>query len=261
MPTSATAPCRPAAAPRGRLRAASVALAACLALAGPPVAAGEGEAAGTDAVARTPFLDLRAQPPIRGDAAAGASQATVCNACHGADGQGTAPMFPDLAGQSPTYLYVQLKAFHGGQRADPVMAPLAAPLDDAAMRNLAAHYATLPADPGVNPAADTPGHASGAALFHAGDPPRGIPPCQGCHGPAGIGPRVNAQGADPGRPGLPWATVPRLRGQSPAYVAKALREFRDGERGRTSNAMIMQGVARSLTDADIQALADYLGTR
>lgn len=257
MPRPATAPCRPAAAPRGRHRAARVALAACLVLAGPPVAAGEGEAAGTDAVARTPFLDLRAQPPIRGDAHAGASQVAVCNACHGADGQGTAPMFPDLAGQSPTYLYVQLKAFHGGQRADPVMAPLVATLDDAAMRDLAAHFAALPADPG----ADLAGDPTGAVLFHAGDASRGIPPCQGCHGPAGIGPQTLAPPAGAGRQGMPWATIPRLRGQSPAYVAKALRDFRDRERGRTSNAMIMQGVARSLSDADIQALAEYLGAR
>ena len=237
-------------------RGAHVAIATCLALAGLPALAGDGAAAlaGTGTGS---FLDLRGQPTIAGDPARGASQAAVCSACHGADGQGTAPMFPDLAGQSSTYLYVQLKAFHGGQRADPVMAPLVATLDDAAMRDLAAHFAAMPADPGAEAAGDP----RGAALFHAGDASRGIPPCQGCHGPAGIGPQMAAPPAGAEPQAALWATIPRLRGQSPAYVAKALREFRDRERGRTSNAMIMQGIARSLSDADIQALADYLGAR
>ena len=54
------------------------------------------------------------------------------------------------------------------------------------------------------------------------------------------------------------SAVPRLQGQSAVYVAKALRDFRSGTRGNTSNAAIMHGVAKTLDDADIQALADYL---
>lgn len=203
------------------------------------------------------FLDLRGQRPVSGDAAAGKAKSTVCSACHGTNGLGVSPMFPNLAGQSATYLYVQLKSFHGGQRRNPVMAPMAAALDDAAMRDLATYFAALPAKPRGGAAATSP---RGASLFKSGDPARGIPPCQGCHGKGGEGPRSPADVAgDAPRP--PWSTIPRLRGQSAVYLAKALHDFRGGERAGTSNARIMQGVAKSLDEADIQALADYLASQ
>lgn len=206
--------------------------------------------------ADAPFLDLRRQQPISGDARAGKALSTVCSACHGADGHGIAPTFPDLAGQSATYLYVQLKTFKDGQRKDLVMAPMAASLGDAEMRNLAAYYASLPSRQGP----DAGSGSRGGVLFGKGDSSRGIPPCQGCHGPGGKGPGSNADvEAPPPRP--PWSTIPRLRGQSGAYVAKALRDFRSGARGNTSNAAIMHGVAKTLDDADIQALATYLEVR
>jgi cytochrome c553 len=52
-----------------------------------------------------------------------------------------------------------------------------------------------------------------------------------------------------------------LQGQSGTYVAKALHDFRSGARGGTSNAAIMHGVAQTLSDADIQALADFVEPR
>ena len=199
------------------------------------------------------LLDVRRQQPISGDAQAGKASSSVCSACHGANGIGIAPTFPHLAGQSATYLYVQLKTFKDGQRNDPVMTPLVASLGDAEMRNLAAYYASLPAKAGARAASASPG----ARLFGDGDPSRGIPPCQGCHGAGGKGPRSDAD-VDAAKPRPPWSTIPRLQGQSGAYVAKALRDFKSGARGKTSNAAIMHGVAKSLSDADIQSLADFI---
>lgn len=213
-------------------------------------------AAGTSPKAPGSILDVRRQQPISGDAEAGRAASKVCSACHGERGIGIAPTFPNLAGQSATYTYVQLKTFKDGQRNDPVMGPLTAPLGDADMRNLAAYYASLPAKPGARAASSSPG----GKLFSDGDPKRGIPPCQGCHGPGGKGPRSDADvDAVPPRP--PWSTIPRLQGQSAAYVAKALHEFKSGARGKTSNAAIMHGVAKPLGDADIQSLADYVEGR
>jgi cytochrome c553 len=133
------------------------------------------------------------------------------------------------------------------------MASMAAPLDDAAMRNIAAYYASLPPSSGAQAPAPSPA----ATLFSDGDPSRGIPPCQGCHGIAARG-MPAGDGADASRPHPPWSTIPRLEGQSGVYVAKALRDFRDGARAGTSNAMIMHGVAGALDDAEIQALADFI---
>ena len=199
------------------------------------------------------WIDLRGQPPIIGDARAGQARSTVCAACHGPQGLAIAPNFPNLAGQSATYLYVQLKTFKHGQRSDPVMSGQAATLSDADMRNLAVHYASLPAKPA--------GHADAASrggrLFLGGDPTRGIPPCQACHGPSGRGPRLYPGDA----PQPPWATFPYLHGLSAIYVSKALDDFRSGARSGTSNALIMHGVAQTLDDADIQALSSYIATQ
>jgi cytochrome c553 len=221
---------------------------ACLSLPVLAIAGSAGAAHGPKA-----WTDLRRQQPIRGDIRLGQARSTVCAACHGSQGIAIAPNFPNLAGQSASYLYVQLETFKSGRRSDPIMSGQAAALSDADMRNLAAYYASLPAKPAGQANATSPG----GRLFLDGDPARGIPPCQACHGPAGQGPRVHPSDA----PQPPWATFPRLHGQSAVYVAKALDDFRRGTRSGTSNARIMHGVARTLDDADIQALSAYIATQ
>ena len=196
------------------------------------------------------MLDVRAQPPIHGDANAGAAKAAVCGACHGPQGVAIAPTFPNLAGQSATYLYLQLKAFKDGQRSDPVMTGQAAALSDQDMRNLATHFADLPAKPAGKPDAAS----RGAQLFLSGDPAKGVPPCQGCHGAAGQGPTAAWRGA----PDTTWHTFPRVAGQSMLYVVQALGDYRQGKRVGVSNGKVMEGVAQNLGDADIQALAIYI---
>ncbi len=87
---------------------------------------------------------LMASPAFAGgDAAAGKAKAGMCAACHGANGVSAVPMYPNLAGQKEAYLVKQLKAFKAGTRKDPVMGPMAAPLSDADMANLAAYFASL----------------------------------------------------------------------------------------------------------------------
>ncbi|KRE94877.1 cytochrome C [Frateuria sp. Soil773] len=209
-------------------------------------------AAGSAAAAPAPVLDLRRQQPIQGDAQAGAGKAAVCGACHGPQGVAIAPNFPNLAGQSATYLYVQLKQFKDGQRSDPVMTGQAAALSDEDMRDLASHYAAL----APKPAGQADAASRGAQLYLAGDPAQGIPPCQGCHGPAGQGPQPHMSSA----PQPPWSTYPHLRGQSAFYLGKALGDFKHATRGGSSNAKVMEGVAQTLDDADVQALSAYLST-
>jgi cytochrome c553 len=226
-------------------------LLACLLLSTTALDVAARQPATTTATAPTSVLDQRRMQPISGDAQAGAGKAVVCAACHGAQGVAIAPNFPNLAGQSATYLYAQLKEFHDGQRKDPVMTGQAAALSDTDMRDLASHFAALaPKPPGRAEA-----QSRGAQLFLAGDPGRGIPPCQACHGPAGLGPRPHPSSA----PQPPWATFPHLRGQSGLYLAKQLGDFRSGTRAGSSNAKVMHGVAQTLSDEDVQALADYLG--
>lgn len=223
-----------------------------IAMAGYALAAAPATTASTAPAAKPVTVDLRRMMPIHGDAAAGAGKAAVCAACHGANGVAIAPNFPNLAGQSATYLYVQLKAFKDGQRSDPVMTGQAAPLSDQDMRDLAAHFAALAPKPG---AAQDAG-SRGARLYANGDPASGAPPCQACHGADGRGPRPSPGSA----PQPPWSTYPSLAGQPGVYVTKQLQDFHGGTRSGNTNARVMTGVAQTLSDADIQALAGYIET-
>ena len=76
----------------------------------------------------------------------GRAGATVCAGCHGMDGIGVAPGFPNLAGQDELYLKAQLTAFRektrtGGQSA--LMYAMAAGLSDEDIANLAAYFSSL----------------------------------------------------------------------------------------------------------------------
>lgn len=78
-----------------------------------------------------------------GDAAAGGAKAGTCAGCHGANGISVNPLWPNLAGQKEAYIIKQLKAFRAGTRSDPLMSPMAKPLSDADMENLAAYFSSL----------------------------------------------------------------------------------------------------------------------
>ena len=91
-------------------------------------------------------LALLAGPMIAqaGDAEAGKAKSATCEACHGADGKGTNPMYPVLAGQYEDYLVHTLRAYRDGTRKNVIMAGLAAPLTDEDIEDLAAYYASMP---------------------------------------------------------------------------------------------------------------------
>lgn len=78
-----------------------------------------------------------------GDAAAGKAKAAACSSCHGANGISVNPLWPNLAGQKDGYIMKQLKAFRAGTRTDPMMSPMAKPLTDADIENLAAYFSSL----------------------------------------------------------------------------------------------------------------------
>lgn len=82
-------------------------------------------------------------PVLAGDAAAGQAKSATCAACHGSDGRGTTPLFPNLNGQQAEYIAQQLRAFRDGKRQDATMAPMATALTDQDIVDLAAYYAGL----------------------------------------------------------------------------------------------------------------------
>ena len=82
-----------------------------------------------------------------GDSAAGAILAVDCADCHGEDGKGDDDI-PALAGLEEAYHIEQLQAFKSGERVDEdeMMPMYAEDLSDQDMADLAAYYATLPAE-------------------------------------------------------------------------------------------------------------------
>ncbi len=176
-----------------------------------------------------------------GDAAAGKTKSAVCVACHGPDGNSPAnPVWPKLAGQHPSYLVKQLTELKSGARKDQTMSPMAAPLSDQDMQDLAAYFSSQTQNPGTA-AADKV--AQGEKLYRAGNKATGVAACMACHGPSGIG---NGP-----------ARFPRISGQHAPYVEKALKDFRSGTRSNDLNGM-MRDVAKKLSDDEIAAVAQYV---
>ena len=165
---------------------------------------------------------------------------TVCGTCHGRGGVSEQPKFPNLAGQKADYLAAQMKAFKSQSRGDPdalsYMWGMSAPLEDETIDALAQYYSNLP-----GPA----GHASNDALvsrgkdiYEHGVEAIGVPACMACHGPDAHG----------------MLQFPRLAGQTSQYVLKQLTSFQNNMR----NMAIMHGVAQSLRENEMVAVAAYL---
>jgi cytochrome c553 len=88
-------------------------------------------------------LSVSASSVIAGDATAVQTKLGSCVACHGADGIGKAPQYPNLQGQKAAYLEKQLKAYKSGERKDPTMNIMAKSLSDADIVELAAFFANV----------------------------------------------------------------------------------------------------------------------
>ena len=75
-----------------------------------------------------------------GNPEAGKEKSRTCAACHGADGNSATGDFPKLAGQHSDYLIKTLRDYKTGKRKNAIMAPMAAPLSDRDIEDLAAFY-------------------------------------------------------------------------------------------------------------------------
>jgi cytochrome c553 len=171
-----------------------------------------------------------------GDAARGKAMAAACAGCHGADGIGTAPNFPNLAGQTRDAIYKQLHDYKSGHRVNPLMTPFAQPLTEPQMADLAAYYAQGAAALTARLARTGP---EAPRLVAVGDPLRNIAPCGACHGAFGL-----KEGA------------PLLVGQKPEYLEAQLRDYASGARRNDINAQ-MRALAKALRDDEITALVAW----
>ena len=186
--------------------------------------------------------EIQAQSLVDGSADAGKSRALTCTACHGAEGNSSSPMWPNIAGQNAPYTLAQLKAFKNGDRSDPLMSSQAMMLSDEDMANLAVYFESLPA--AAQSIADASLLERGEALYRGGNKNEEASACLACHGPSGRG--------------NPAAKYPSLQGQHATYTAKQLNDYAGGTRTTDGKTHIMRDIAANLDKDDIAALSSYI---
>jgi len=193
-------------------------------------------------------FQVRAESLVAGSVEAGKAKSITCTACHGAAGNSVNPLWPNIAGQSASYVAAQLTAFKDGARdpenatrSDPLMTPQSMMLSEEDIRDLAVYFESLPA--AAMAVADPDKVDKGEALYRGGDSNAGVAACLACHGPSGRG--------------NPAAYYPALQGQHATYTAKQLRDYAAEARTSDGKTRIMRDIAARLSDDDIDALASY----
>ena len=191
------------------------------------------------ACANEPRSRDTANPNVSGETLA----LQVCSNCHGATGNSTSPMFPNLAGQQDAYIVAQLGGFKAHSRQDPAgfeyMWGLSHDLSDKQIKELAAYFsAQKPQRESIEGAAER--ITAGKAIFTSGIADKAVPPCASCHGAEGQG----------------QAAFPRIAGQHADYLIKQLQGFQRTD-DRPAGA-VMKTVAHNLTRENIVNVADFL---
>jgi cytochrome c oxidase subunit 2 len=173
----------------------------------------------------------------------------VCVHCHGAHGEGRPELgTPRLGDLSEAYIARQLAMFRDGGRGahpgDPDAKPMAAIArglpSDARIAELAAFASALDPEHRDRPDASPDQVAAGRRLYAS---------CAACHGTDGRG---NEE-----------VGAPDLLFQDPTYLARQLRNYRDGRRGGPAadpSAQVMASLAKGLADEDIDGLVAYVGS-
>jgi cytochrome c553 len=158
----------------------------------------------------------------------------LCQSCHGPEGVPPSTDFPILAGQHLHYLYVQLKDYKSGLRANDIMQPIVADLDKEDMLLLAEYYSKKPwpDQPVLDP--DPGADKVGKTVVNAGQ-------CVACH-----------LGGFEGN-----SRVPRVSGQHYEYLKKTMLDFKTKAR---NNSPAKGSLMASFSDEDIEKVSRYLSS-
>jgi len=177
----------------------------------------------------------------KGDPAAGKDKSALCQGCHGEKGISEAPTFPKLAGQFANYLQKQIHDFQNEARVDPTMSGMAATVTERQdLLDITAYFASQKQMKGSGS-----NNSAGKQLFLEGNATSGVYGCVNCHG-------ENGKGKSPDNP-----IFPVIGGQHKDYLVKQLTDFNKGDR-KNDPAGMMGNIAKAMTDAEIEAVADYV---
>jgi cytochrome c553 len=169
----------------------------------------------------------------------------LCGECHGLDGAGNRIKFPRIAGQKQSYVIGELLDFRAGRRRndDGQMQEATHELTEADIPRVADWFAhQTPPWPKLTIEAK-PDLARARQLAISGAV--GIPACLSCHSAASLGMLDEPFDA------------PRIAGQRDYYIAKELKDYRDGRRTNDPKRL-MRKIAKRLTDTEIVSLAIFL---
>jgi cytochrome c553 len=171
-----------------------------------------------------------------GNPVAGKDKAAQCTGCHGKDGNNSATSIPKLAGQYADYIQRQIFNYQEGTRRGPNMTKISETLSNRQnLADIAAYFASQ------NQMTGTPSkNEEGEKLYID----KG---CLDCHGESGKGkPHYNA-------------IFPVIGGQHKESIVKEMKDFKTGARA-TDISEIMSLLTLQMTDAEIEAVADYLSS-
>ena len=160
-------------------------------------------------------------------------KAAVCASCHGEKGVPQEKVTPVIWGQSVGYLYLQVRDFKKGARANEIMQAIVADLEKDDMLALAEYFSAKPW-----PALGQPSAA--AEVARAALTANSSVGCTGCH--------LDRYQGDGG-------SVPRLAGQSRDYMVKTVAEFRS--RARANNPG-MSDLMKATSEPELAALNEFL---
>ena len=169
-----------------------------------------------------------------------------CAECHGLDGAGNRIKFPRLAGQEPHYIMKQLQDFRHGRRTNDggQMQRTATEVTEEEIPRVAKYFAAqTPPWPKRTIETEIDLARARTLAIKGAD---GLDACLSCHSEAQIGLLDKP------------IVAPRVAGQRDFYIAKQLREYRDGLRSKNDPDQMMTKIARRLSDADIVGLAVFL---
>jgi cytochrome c553 len=146
-----------------------------------------------------------------------------CGSCHDAKGVSTDKTIPTLAGQDPQYLTHAINAYQDESRVQPEMHKTLTKNSLTDIQHIAAFYSVQQSRPAEEKA---------FSLKEMTDK------CERCHAPGMENPMM---------------IVPKIRGQNWDYLIKALRSYRDSQRGSSP----MHKMSLPYSEAVIEVVASW----
>lgn len=181
--------------------------------------------------ARDKLATLRDSKAFESAYKQGAKLASFCANCHGDSGHSVRPDVPNLAGQNTAYVLNQIYKFAEGKRPNAFfMEGFVKAMSNDERFAVAVYYSSQ--QPTNLPVKDPALAGRGKQIYDS--------ICKTCHGERGTGNE----------------TIARLAGQQPDYLVASIKRYREGLR---LDPRMLANV-RSLNDADMRAVAAYIGS-